>query len=149
MDRDQHPGRAARQRGAHGVGIDGGAPFTPHPRDLGAVSLGDLAAQQAEAAALGDDDAIAGLGEGRDGGLQPRAARARNRKRAGILGLEYEARERHDLLHDRGEVRVELAEQRCGHRPQHARIRHARAGTEENPRSQEQLGYLGVHDASF
>jgi hypothetical protein len=97
-----------------GLRLDDAAPLSAHGNHLGAAALGDLDEEQAEAAALCHHHAITGLHDGGDGRLQPRAPRARHRERPRVLRLEHGARQGHHLVHDGGELGVELAEERRG-----------------------------------
>ena len=146
VDERDEPSAASLQRGLYRLRLDDASPLGLHRHDLGAAAFGDLDQQQAEAPALTDDDALARLHQRDDRGFQARAPRARHRERPLVPRLEREAAEGHDLVHDRGELGIELAEERGGHRAQHARVGRAGAGPEQDARAGDRLiGWIGRH----
>ena len=142
--RDQ--ARAASVEGLRDpVGLDHPAPLFAHRDDLGAAALGELDQKHPEAPALADNDAIARLDQRGDRGFQPRSPGAGDGVRECVLRLEDDARERHHLAHDRGELGIELAQERCGHRPQHSRVGHGRPGAQQDSSAgQEVPGHRGI-----
>src|SRR5262249_3180644 len=88
-----------------------------------------------------DDHAVARLHDRCDGGLETGAAGSRHGERASIARVEREARQLHHLVHDRGELGIELAEQGHGHRAQHARIGHRGTGAQEDARTGQELSH--------
>jgi hypothetical protein len=131
VDHRHQPGATTRERRGDPLGCDHPAPLLAHRDDLGAAALGDLDQQQAEAPALAHDHAITWLDQRGDGRLQPGPAGAGDGKRARVVRLEGEAAQLHHLGHDRGELGVEVAQQRRRHRAQHAWVGHGRPGTEQ------------------
>ena len=134
VDHGHQLGASAGDRGRDRLGLDDPAPLAAHGDDLGPAALGDLDQEPAEAPALAHHHPVPRLDERDEGGLEPGPPRARDRERPRVRRLEHEARQLRDLAHDRGELGIELAEQRRGHRPQDARIGHRRAGPEQDAR---------------
>ena len=137
-DRDQLR-LSSFQRSLDGGWIDQSPPLAAHHGDLGATPLGDLDQQQAEAPALGDDHPVARLDQRGERRFETCAPRAGHGEGARVGGLECKAREVHDVVHDRGELRVELAQERRRHRAQDARVGHGRTRAQEDPRTGEEI----------
>ena len=137
-DRDQL-GPPGPERALDGVGVDQPPPFAAHRDHFGAAPLRDLDQQQAEATELGDDHPVAGLDQRGERRLEAGSAGTGHGKRARVGGLEREPRELHDLVHDLRELRVELTQERCRHRAQHARVRHGRPGAQEDARTGKEI----------
>jgi hypothetical protein len=102
------------------------------PRRLDGVhgragSSGDLGETTAEHAVHADDDGVTRFDEVDDDRLQPGAAGPRHREGHLVAGAEDRAELVGDLVEHRGELRVEVAEQRRRHRLAHRGVDVARA----------------------
>ena len=134
-----HPCGTSLERLRDRLRLDHAPPLGANRHHSGAAALGDLDHQEAEAAALRDDHAVPGLEQGDHRRLEPRAARAGHGKGALVVRLEDGAQELHDLVHHRGELGIELAEEGRGHGAQHAGIRHGRAGSQQDARTRQEI----------
>lgn len=103
------------------------APRRVHGVHLGAEAAQDFGEQQAEAAEVEHQHAVAGADQRHQRGFDAGACGAIDQKRPAVVGAEQWTVQRHHLVHVGGHFRIELAQQIGCHRAQHARMRIDRA----------------------
>ena len=120
------------------------APVLHDLDDLAAGAARELDDAAAEVARRADDDRVARLGEADEAGLHAgRAGRLQRQHEA--LGVAVdEPQHAHDLVQDRGDLGIEMAEHRLLHRGQRGRRDVGRPGTAEQPIAGGQWGGRGV-----
>ncbi len=142
------PARVA-QRGLDLLGADDATPRGLDPMHDGTRPLRDLGHPRAEDAVHADHDLVAGLDGVDEARLHPGAAGAGDRQRQRVRGREDEAQHRLLLVHHRDERRIEVADQRGGHRPQHPRMHLGRTGTQQHAGRRRKLSGQRRHGGAF
>lgn len=108
--------------------------------DLRPEPLRQLGEQIAEAPEDRHEHAVARLDQPGQHRLQAGARRAVDRIRPAIVRAEQLPQHLHRLVHDGGELRIELPQNRMAHRPQHARVGFHRPRRHDRPRRRRQVG---------
>jgi hypothetical protein len=110
-------------RARHRVRRERRAPLGIDARDARAGAGGDVAHALAEHARDADHDGVAGLEQVDEARLHARRAGRGERQRERVLRAEQAAQALLHLVHQREELRVEVADERRRERLQHARMR--------------------------
>src|SRR5437588_1865817 len=145
LERLQHPGRGlavddrhdlggfALEGVADGAGVDDAPPLGRHLSDARAVPSGEVDEEIPEPAAVGDEDAVAGFDQRGDRRFHAGASGPRDGEGPGVGSLKRFPAQGRDLLHDRGEGGVELAQHGSGEGAQDPGIRVGGPGAAEQP----------------
>ena len=102
--------------------VEYGAPLGLDGDDVGAAACGDLVQQVPEAPEHRDQHLVTGFDQRHQDGLDTGTGGAVDQQGPAVVGLEHLPVQRHHLVHVLGKHRVELAEQRHRHGPQHPRV---------------------------
>jgi hypothetical protein len=121
----------AVERGAHVIRVERTAPGRLDPDHLSPGPRRHARHPLAEVTVRRDEHDVARLHEVRDRSLHRRRAGAADGNRPAVPGAERVPEQLLHLVHQAEKGRVQVADERGAHRPQHARVDVARAGSHQ------------------
>ena len=151
-DRD-HARTMAHDRGLDFAGVEDPAPFGLDRDDVGTQAPPDFHLEVAETSEHRHQQCVARSKSRGEARFDAGARCGVDEQCPPVVGFEYAAIQRHDLIHVAGELRIELTLQRHRHRPQHPRIDIHRARPHQQAglgiKLAEQLGRRNAGAARF
>jgi len=132
LDGEENPRLRVAPDGPRLLDIDRPAPFALDPDRLGSHPESHLVHALAKIAIDADNDLLVRLEEVGHGGLHPGAAGAGDGNGQPVVGLEDVAQQNLDLIHGLDKERIEMADERRGHRTEDSIIDRTRTRAKQN-----------------